>query len=317
MGAGAGVGYRGDQINSAIVFQTNLDVGFADADLPNAKCQPLTDIRLPLSSTVPADFRRNALEAAFDRDQRRVTRVGGGQFFTVAHDHLDRAAGGFGERVAKRNVHQRSFAAEVAAHRTDLEADFFFRQIEPLGEMRSSDVGTLSRTPDENAPGRFDIDDHGVGLEIAVMHARRGEPLFKNQLRFLKSLRDVAEDRLNVRMDVGNIGQRQTENFVAAQVLVQDRRLGSHGLDRVMDRFHFFIIDDNPVERLFGNLRRPRRDDSHPLADEAHGLLRQHRHVPQSSADQAARQVVGGEHGKNAFDVFREAVSMLRMRAWA
>ena len=72
-----------------------------------------------------------------------------------------------------------------------------------------------------------------------------------------------------------------------------------------MDRFHFFIIDDNPVERLFGNLRRPRRDDSHPLADEAHGLLRQHRHVPQSSADQAARQVVGGEHGKNAFDVFR------------
>ena len=155
------------------------------------------------------------------------------------------------------------------------------------------------------APGRFDIDDHGVGLEIAVMHARRGEGLFKNQLRLLKSLRDVAEDRLNVRMDVRNIGQRQTENFVAAQVLMQNRRLGSHGFDRVMDRLHFFIIDDNPAERLFGDLRRLRRDDSHPLADEAHGLLRQHRHVLQSSADQAARQVVGGEDGKDAFDVFR------------
>src|SRR6266576_7028612 len=137
-------------MHGVVVFESSVSAAVEDhSDFPGPK------------STV-------ALEAAFDRDQRRVTRVGGGQFFTVAHDHLDRAAGGFGERVAERNVHQRSFAAEVAAHWTDLEADFFFRQIEALGEMRSSDVGTLSRTPDENAPGRFDIDDHGVGLEIAV-----------------------------------------------------------------------------------------------------------------------------------------------------
>src|SRR6185503_8648038 len=92
-------------------------------------------------------------EAAFDRDQRRVAWVGGGQFLTVAHDHLNRAAGGFGERVAERNVHQRSFTTEVAAHRADLEANFFFRQLEPFGEMGSSDVGTLGRTPDENPSG--------------------------------------------------------------------------------------------------------------------------------------------------------------------
>jgi hypothetical protein len=121
----------------------------------------------------------------------------------------------------------------------------------------------------------------------------------------LKALRDVAEDRLNARMNVRNIGQRQTENFVAAQVRMQKRRLGSHGLDRVMDRLQFFVIDDNPAERLFGYLRRLRRDDHHPLADEAHGLLRQHRHVLQSSADQAARQVVGGEDGKDAWDFCR------------
>ena len=62
MGAGAGVGNGGDQINSAIVFQANLDVGFADADLADAKRQPLTDVRLPLSRAVPADFLRNAFE---------------------------------------------------------------------------------------------------------------------------------------------------------------------------------------------------------------------------------------------------------------
>jgi hypothetical protein len=70
------------------------------------------------------------------------------------------------------------------------------------------------------------------------MHARGGEGLFKNQLGLLKSLRDVAEDRLNMRMDVGNIRQRQTKNFVAAQILMHHRRVGSHGFDRIMDRFH-------------------------------------------------------------------------------
>src|SRR5262245_37667823 len=111
-----------------------------------------------------------------------MARVGSGQFFTVAHDHLDRAAGGFGEGVAERDVHQRSFTAEVATHRTDLEANCFFRHVEPFSEMRSSDVGTLCRTPDEDSSGGFDIDDHGVGLEIAVMHAWRSERLLENQL---------------------------------------------------------------------------------------------------------------------------------------
>jgi hypothetical protein len=128
---------------------------------------------------------------------------------------------------------------------------------------------------------------------------------FENQLRLSESLRDIAEDRLNVRMDIGNVRQRQTKNFVAAQVLMQNRRLGGHGFNRVMDRFHFLIIDGNPAKRLFGDRRRLGRDDRHPLADEAHGLLSQHRHVLQSSADQAARQVIRGENRKDAFDVFR------------
>ena len=71
-----------------------------------------------------------------------------------------------------------------------------------------------------------------------------------------------------------------------------------------MDGFQFFIVDDDPAQRLFGDLRRLRRDHRHPLTDEAHGLLRQHRHVLQSPADQAARQVVRGEDGKDTFDFF-------------
>jgi hypothetical protein len=62
MRASAGIGNCGDEINPTIDLQTQFDVGFPNADLADAKRQPLPDVRLPLPRFVPADFGRNPCE---------------------------------------------------------------------------------------------------------------------------------------------------------------------------------------------------------------------------------------------------------------
>src|ERR1043166_6084162 len=85
------------------------------------------------------------------------------QLFRVAHDHLDRAAGGLGQVIAEWNVHERVLAAKVAADESDLKHHFFRRYAEPFCEMLFVKIGLFGRSANENSIRRIDLNNCCVG----------------------------------------------------------------------------------------------------------------------------------------------------------
>ena len=92
---------------------------------------------------------------------------------------------------------------------------------------------------------------------------------------------------------------------IAAQAVVQHRRVGVERGNRIGDRRQRFVIDLDQIERVFGLIAAGRDDDGHRLADVAHAIDRDRPAFDRRAhADHQARgmrhDVGAGNDGGNA-----------------
>jgi hypothetical protein len=87
------------------------------------------------------------------------------------------------------------------------------------------------------------LDHDRMGFEVALVRPLSGEALLENEISFGKSLSVIARAPFGVVMQVRNIQQRRTEAVVTSEVLVDQRRVGRHRLQRIVNGGQFLVVD--------------------------------------------------------------------------
>ena len=134
----------------------------------------------------------------FNVDDRSVPRVARGELLFVVHHHFDRPSGFLGQKINHGEIHEIALAAEVAADIDGVKVQFFWRQLERVGDLLAHAVGHLAAGPElRRAVGRR-AHHAGVGLDITLMHHRRGKSVFDDDVR-------LAEAGLGIALAPGDV----------------------------------------------------------------------------------------------------------------
>ncbi len=112
-------------------------------------------------------------------------------------------------------------------------------------------------------------------LDVALMNGTRLELALDDQVRFLETGRDVAERELDPLGHVRRLGRRRRDASRDHAVL-EDRRVGLHGIDLVDDVRQHLVVDLDQLQRLTCDRLARRRDGGHGMALEEGLLARQH-----------------------------------------
>ena len=92
----------------------------------------------------------------------------GGELFGVFENHAHRLAGLLGEKIANRRFGDRGFAAEVAAHRKNMDFDVLLFEAEIAREAAAQRKRRFVRRPNLDPAVVVDLHRAGVRLDIAV-----------------------------------------------------------------------------------------------------------------------------------------------------
>ena len=168
-----------------------------------------------------------------------------------------------------------------------------------MGEQLLEAEGHLVRRPHLHPPVVVDGHHARVGLEVAVMGKLGAEGVLEDPVGLAEASVHVAqreaEDRLHVR--VRPLGRRA---LVGAGVLVHEGGAGLDRRDGIDDGRQILVLHVDEGERLFRDVGIERRGHRDLLADEAHAVARQHRHVEHAPPHQHVRKVPRGEDGQDA-----------------
>ena len=88
--------------------------------------------------------------------------------------------------------------------------------------------------------------------------------------------------------------------LVAGQVRVKQGCTGLDSREGVEHRIELFVLDFDQAERLLGQVGILGGQGRHAVADKAHDLSGQDRHILQSTANQGRWDVLSGDHGVDA-----------------
>ena len=228
----------------------------------------------------------------------------GGDLLGVGEDQAHRPARLLGQEVAHRRVDHGSLAAEVAAHRKDVDVDLLGLDAEVLGEPVLERERPLVGGPHLYVAGSVHRHGAGVGLQVAVVGQLRGEGALEHPVGILEAILDVAVPPHAVGLDVGEVGvdalRQRRGVLVVPRRVVQRLGAGLHRLQRVVDSGKLLVVHLDEAQRRVGDFGRVRGHRGHRVAHEPDLVRRQHRHVLHAQSDVHLRQVGSGENGVDA-----------------
>ena len=304
---GAGLGAR----NLVGVGADGLD---ADGRHPVVAGQPPgpqhRDLRVGLPRGVGAAGERDLAvdggEGAVVRDANAETNHGGmavrrgGDLLGVGEHHAHRPARLLGQEVAHRRVDHGSLAAEVSAHREDVDVDLLGFDAEVLGEPVLERERPLVGGPHLDVARIVHRHGAGVGLQVAVVRQLRGVGALEHPVGVLEAGVEVAVLPDAVGLDVGPVridalGQRRRVLVVARRV-VERRGAGLDCLQRIVHTGQLFVVHLDEAQCLVGDLGRICGHRGHRVAHEPHLVPGQHRHVLHAQPHIDLRQVRARQH---------------------
>ena len=210
-------------------------------------------------------------------------------------------SGALSEEIAQRQIHECSLAAEVAADGGDMDDDFFSRDADRVRETLLGVVRNFIAYPYVNRSCLPIDGDHArMGLQIGLMNVLGRKSIFENVIGIAKSLLDIPESPLVMRIDIVDGRAVIRQPLVVLQPLVQLRRAFGDRHQRIENGGQLFILDFDQLRRFFRDVAVLGRHDGHFLADEAHAISRQHGHVSQPSAGQYRGNIRRGEYGQDS-----------------
>ncbi len=116
----------------------------------------------------------------------------------------------------------------------------------------------------------------------------------------MKPRLDIAVGPLAVGLDVGQLDVALGRVFVRHGIFVKERRAWGDRFNGIGDVRQFLIVDVDEMERLRGDLVAISSHGGHRLADVAHAILRQKRHVFHSQADHDSGDIGTGDETAHA-----------------
>ena len=253
-----------------------------------------------------------ALHAGLDAHHRRVT-VAGEEHFLARKLPLDRPARLPRQRRGQGLEPQVHLAAVAAADVGHHHPHHGLRQLEQLGELDPDGRGVLRGRMDRELACRVPGGGDHVGLQVAVLDLGGGVGVLEDQVRGRETLVDVAAPDA-----VG--GEHVAPVLVAVMPLVETalglhaglvehRRAGRHGLDRVQHRFQRLVFHLDEVQGFLGDVRLFGGHRGHHLAGVAHPVHRHDGLVLDHGSEMGVlrREVRAGEHRRHARKCFRRA----------
>ena len=119
---------------------------------------------------------------------------------------------------------------------------------------------------------RIPVGGRGVRLDVALVVGAGVELVFDEDIGRCESSVDVTDRELDVAGDVRPLlgGRCCTSGLCGAQVIVQDRRLRTHGILGRHHRRKDLVIDLNEVESIFGNVDAGGRDGRYRMTVKQH-----------------------------------------------
>ena len=147
---------------------------------------------------------------------------------------------------------------------------------------------------------RFGADHAGVGFDVGLVHQLGVEGVLEDQVGLGEALLHVALPPGYVREHVVDVRFGLRQPLVAGHIRVQRRSVRLHCLVGVEDGGQFLVLHVYEQQGFLDAFLGLGGDRGHLLADEAHHVAGQHRHIPQAAAHQRVGQVGGGDHGMDA-----------------
>ena len=207
------------------------------------------------------------------------------------------------QQVGDRHVAGVALAAEVAAHGDDVDADAAPPGCPPPATAGCAPGTAPWRAPDLHATRGIDVHQAGVRLQVALVAAGHVEGVLHDEVR-------LAEARLDVALGPGQ--PRRAVVHVRGVALRREARVGSRvrrgsaarpaasppaGRTPPGSGSYSTSIRLSASSAASRRLRRHRRD---PVADVAHAVPAEHRHVAQDLALVVTRHVLAGQHRHDA-----------------
>ena len=248
------------------------------------------------------------------RDHRGVARVARHQLLGVAHDHLDRPARHAGQVVGERQIHQRALAAEVAADGRQVDPDLLLRELERERQQLLEPVRHLVRRPHLDAAVLVDRHDAGVRLEIALVRELRAEGVLEDAIGLAEPGLDVAELEAEHGLDVRWGRSAGAPSYAPGFSCTTGAPLSSASAGS-MTAGRSSYSTSMSASRLLRDVRIGRGDDRDLLADEAHAIAGEQRHVEHPPPDEHVRQVGRVRTASTPGSARAREVSIRRMRA--
>ena len=223
-----------------------------------------------------------------DRDVHGVPLPGGDENFFPVVDEFNGFTGLPGEpgRAEILGEHV-DLLAETAPHLGLDHPDLAFGDHQSEGQVPAQEKGDLGGGIEDNFPfERIVLGNGGVRFQGGMIDRLGIEPVFKNEVAFLKGLFHISEFLAD--------GKRG----VMGDPVVDERRPFLNRLQGVEHGGEFLIVHPDQLQGLFGNLRVHGADGGHVIADIAHLIPGQGMLVMGLGDDavDAVRNIFSGHH---------------------
>ena len=171
------------------------------------------------------------------------------EYFSAAHQHLDRCPGLAGEQRGYRFQVERYLAAEPSA---DLHgSNPYVRNVDPqnVSGVGANDEGALGAAPDIDLPVSAPVGRRVVRLDVPLVYRRGGEFALDNNVGVGKPGRRVSLLEFHVGSDVAGFVGYFAHGGGVDQIIVQERRSVLHRGSHVDDGFQDFVVNVDQRQR--------------------------------------------------------------------
>ncbi len=192
-----------------------------------------------------------------------MARIASHQFLGVGHDHFDRSPRLGRQVISHHAVHQRTFAAKIAANRCGIDADLRFSHPDGSRKLGAGNKRRLIGKPDIHFPSGA-MDHAGMRLHITLMNRWDVECVLKDLRGLGKARLDIAMCIPHLRYDIWNRWKqpiialvdkiRNRRMRIPTGVSVHSRRLVAHGFHRVVHGWKRLVFDVDQGQRFFSNI---------------------------------------------------------------
>ncbi len=148
-----------------------------------------------------------------------------------------------------------------------------------------------------------DLDGARLRLDVAVKTQWRAKRVLEDTGSIFEPGVKIAVCPLTVGLHVGQLGFTLRGVLISGRIVVQQRRARANRFDRIGDIRQFLVLHIDQIQCLLGDLVIVCGDGCNRLANVAHAVLGQKRHIFHAQTDHDCRYIGTGDNAADAWQL--------------